>query len=196
MRERLRPLRARAMARRPDGRRRPSLSPRARWIAGWVAAIVIIALVAGFVRLLGGNADGTAILPSDTPSPGIGDPAAIRFGTALDPTTGEVSDQAETDRFVESDAFAYSYRPPEPPPTTVWVEVRRGANGDGEAVQAPAPHGLAADARVIAFEVPAAALFRDFGTGPFQMRIYLVEDESPAAVGTFELIEPAPTTSP
>jgi hypothetical protein len=196
MRERLRPLRARAMARRPDGRRRLSLSPRARWIAGWVAAIVIIALVAGFVRLLGGNADGTAILPGDTPSPGIGDPAAIRFGTALDPGTGEVSDQAETDRFVESDAFAYSYRPPEPPPATVWVEVRRGSEGDGEAVQAPAPHGLAADARVIAFEVPAAALFRDFGTGPFQMRIFLVEDDPPAAVGTFELIQPAPTASP
>jgi hypothetical protein len=196
MRERLRPLRARAMARRPDGRRRLSLSPRARWIAGWVAAIVIIALVAGFVRLLGGNADGTAILPGDTPSPGIGDPAAIRFGTALDPGTGEVSEQAETDRFVESDAFAYSYRPPEPPPATVWVEVRRGSEGDGEAVQAPAPHGLAADARVIAFEVPAAALFRDFGTGPFQMRIFLVEDDPPAAVGTFELIQPAPTASP
>jgi hypothetical protein len=196
MRERLRPLRARAMARRPDGQRRLSLSPRARRIAGWVAAIVIIALVAGFVRLLGGNADGTDVLPSGAASPGTDAAAAIRFGTGLDPATGEVSDEAETDRFVEGDAFAYSYRPPEPPPTTVWVEVRRGSDGEGEAVQPPAPHRLAEDARVIGFEVPAAALFRDFGTGPFQMRIYLVEDDPPAASGTFELIEPAPTASP
>jgi hypothetical protein len=184
------------MARRPDGGGRFSLSPGARWIAGWVAAIVIIGIIAGFVRLLGGNADGTAVLPTESATADPGSPVTIRFGTALDASTGEVATDAETDRFVETDRFAYSYRPPEPPPSIVWVEVRHGADGAGEAVQPPAPHGLAEDARVIAFEVAAEDLFRDFGPGVFQMRIYLVENEPPAALGSFELVTPAPTASP
>lgn len=196
MRQRLRPLRARAMARRPDGSGRLTLSPRVRWIAGWVAAIAIIGGIALFVRLLGGNADGADVLPSASASPTGGQAATIRFGTALDPATGEVAADAETDRFVETDQFAYSYRPPEPPPTTVWVEVVRGAEGEGQTVQAPAPHGLADDALVIGFEVAAAALFADFGAGPFQMRIYLVEGDLPAAVGSFELIAPGASPSP
>lgn len=196
MRQRLRPLRARAMARRPDGSGRLTLSPRARWIAGWVAAIAIIGGIALFVRLLGGNADGAGVVPSASASPTGGAAASIRFGTALDPATGEVAADAVADRFVETDRFAYSYRPAAPPPTTVWVEVVRGAAGDGETVQPPAQHRLADDALVIAFEVDAAALLTDFGTGPFQMRIYLVQGDPPAAVGTFELIGSAPTESP
>lgn len=196
MRQRLRPLRARAMARRPDGSGRLTLSPRASWIAGWVAAIAIIGGIALFVRLLGGNADGAAVVPSASASPTAGVAAPIRFGTALDPATGEVALDAETDRFVQTDGFAYSYRPVEPPPSTVWVEVVRGAEGEGEVVQAPAPHGLAEDARVIGFEVAASALFEDFGTGPFHMRIYLAEGDPPAAAGTFQLIDPAPSPSP
>lgn len=184
------------MARRPDGSGRLTVPPGARRIVGWVAAIVIIGLVALFVGILGGNADGTPVAPTGTSSPTPAATTAIRFGTALDPATGEVAADAQTERFVETDRFAYSYRPAEPPPTTVWVEVRRGADGSGEAVQEPAPHGIADDALVIAFEVPAENLFRDFGTGPYQMRIYLAEDEAPAAVGSFELIGPAATASP
>ena len=196
MRQRLRPLRARAMARRPDGSGRLDLSPRARLVVGWVAALLIIGAVALFVRLLGGNADGAAVVPNPSATPVPGAPATIRFGTALDPATGEVAADTETSRFVETDAFAYSYRPADPPPTTVWVEVRRGADGAGEAVQRPSPHGLADDALVIAFQVEAAGLFTDFGPGPFQMRIYLVEDGPAVAVGSFELLGPAPSASP
>lgn len=196
MRQRLRPLRARAMARPPDGGGRISLPPRGRRIAGWIAALAIIGGIALFVRLLGGNADGALVAPTASPSPSPGAVAEIRFGTALDPATGEVAEEAATNRFVESDAFAYSYRPAQPPPTTVWVEVRRGSDGTGESVQAPAPHTLAEDALVIAFEVPAAGLFGDFGTGPFQMRISLAEGSAPAAVGSFELIATAPSPSP
>jgi len=198
MRQRLRPLRARIMARPPDGERRFSLSPRARWIAGWIVAVALIVGIAVVVNVLGGNADGTAVVPTPTGTAVTGDAssATIRFGTALDPATQEVAVDAETDRFVGTDAFAYSYRPPEPPPTTVWVEVRRNADGSGEAVQAPAPHGLAEDARVIAFEVPASALFDDFGAGPFQMRIYLEEDGAPAATGSFELVGAEASPSP
>jgi hypothetical protein len=181
------------MARRPNGEERFALSPRARRVAGWAAAVAIIAGIAIFVGVLGGNADGTALVP--TPSATAADTLDIRFGTALDPTTQEVADSALTDRFVEGDQFAYSVRPPDPPPTTVWVEVRRNADGSGEAVQEPAPHGLAADARVIAFEVPAERLFADFGTGEFLMLIYLEADAAPAAIGSFELISPAPSPS-
>ncbi|MBW3613542.1 MAG: hypothetical protein KY392_06750, partial [Chloroflexi bacterium] len=125
-----------------------------------------------------------------------GGTGAIRFGTALDPATGEVAADAETHRFVASDRFVYSHRPDDPPPSTVWVEVRRGPEGAGEAVQPPAPHALAEDALVIAFDVPAAALIDDFGIGEFQMRISLAEDDPPTAVGSFELVRAAPSASP
>ncbi|HSK92611.1 MAG TPA: hypothetical protein VLA76_00980 [Candidatus Angelobacter sp.] len=196
MRQRLRPMRPRSMARRPDGERRIELSPRSRLIAGWVAALVIIGSIALAVRLLGGNADGAAVVPTDDATPSPGQAAEVRFGTALDPTTGEVAADAATNRFVESDRFVYSYRPAEPPPPTVWVEVRHGSDGSGEAVQAPALHRLAADALVIAFDVPASALFDDFGPGPFQMRIYLREDAEPAAIGSFELVTAQPSPTP
>ena len=184
------------MARGPDGASRFTMSPRARRIAGWVAALAIIGGIALVVRFLGGNADGTSVVPPASPSPTLGETAGIRFGTALDAETHEVAAGAETDRFVPSDRFAYSFRPATAPPETIWVEVRRGADGAGEAVQEPAPHALAADALVIGFEVPASALFEDFGTGPFQMRIFLEADGAPAAVGTFELVATAPSASP
>lgn len=183
------------MARRPGGEERRPLSPQVRRIAGWVAAVAIIAGIAVAVGLLGGNADGTAVGPTPTQTAG-GAPEEIRFGTALDPATHEVAEDAETDRFVEGDPFVYSFRPDEPPPPTVWVEVRRNADGSGEAVQDPAPHGLADDALVIAFEVPAARLFADFGIGDYEMRIYLAEDEAPVATGSFELVAPGPSPSP
>jgi hypothetical protein len=183
------------MARRPPGQRRPSLSPRSRRLAGWIAAVAIVAGIAIGVGILGGNADGSAVVP--TPDSTVATPAAgIRFGTALDPTTQEVAEGAATSRFVAGDTFAYSFRPAEPPPTEVWVEVRREADGSGEAVQEPALHRLAEDALVIAFAVPAANLFRDFGDGPFQMRIYLDENGEPAATGSFELLTEATAPTP
>ena len=185
------------MARRPDGGSRFTLSPRGRRIAGWIAAVAIVAGIAVFVRFLGGNADGTSILPSPSPSPTLSEAVGvIRFGTALDPVTHEVATDAETDRFVPSDSFAYSFRPATAPPETVWVEVRRGADGAGEAVQEPAAHRLAADALVIGFEVPASALFDDFGTGAFQMRMYLAPEGEPIAAGSFELVAAEPSASP
>jgi hypothetical protein len=195
MRARLRPLRQRAMARRPPGQRRPSLSPRSRRIAGWVAAVAIVGGIAIGVGILGGNADGTGVLP--TPDGTAAPPAAdIRFGTALDPATQEVAEAAATSRFVAGDTFAYSFRPADPPPTEVWVEVRREADGSGEAVQEPVLHRLAEDALVIAFAVPAAHLFRDFGEGAFQMRIYLEQDGEPDATVSFELLTDATAPSP
>ena len=196
VRQRLRSSRARVMARRPDGRGRFGLSPRARRIGGWVAALAIIGTVALVVGVLGGNADGTSVVPSPSPSATMGEAVTIRFGTALDPETHEVAVGAETDRFAPTDRFAYSYRPVDPPPETVWIEVRREADGSGETVQEPAPHRLAADALVIGFEVSAQNLLDDFGAGPFQMRIYLEPDSAPAATGSFEIVTTLPSASP
>ncbi len=185
------------MARRPDGGSRFALSPRGRRIAGWVAALVIVGVIALTVRFLGGNADGTSVVSSPTPTSTLGEAAAtIRFGTALDPETHEVAAGAETDRFVATDTFAYSFRPATAPPETVWVEVRRGADGAGDPVQEATAHRLATDALVIGFEVPAAALFEDFGTGAFQMRISLTPDAASVASGGFELVETAPSSDP
>ena len=49
------------MARRPDGDDRFSLSPRARRIAGWLAALLLVLGIAAVVRFLGGNGDGTPL---------------------------------------------------------------------------------------------------------------------------------------
>src|SRR5680860_290311 len=109
MRQRLRPFRARAMARRPGSEGGFDLSPRARRIGGWVAAALLLGAFALAFRLLGGNGDGTVV--SASPSGTVAGLASIRFGTALDPVSGEVAAEAETNRFTSGDPFAYSVEP-------------------------------------------------------------------------------------
>jgi hypothetical protein len=193
MRERFRrPFRPRKMARRHGDEERFSLSPRARRIGGWLAALLIILAVAMGVRIFG-SADGAAG-PPDPSATDAADPSrAIVFGTAIDWATGEVSEASRTARFADGDTFAYSVPPAGPPPETVYVEVRRGQGG--EVVQAPAAQPLPEGAAVIAFSVPAANLLRDFGEGTFEMRIYLEPQGAPFAVGSFELIQPVPSAS-
>ena len=95
MRQRFRSFRGRSMARRRGEDGRLQLTPeQLRWI-GWIAAVVLIAGIALVVRVLGGNGDGTAVDPESTPSASAG-PAAIAFGTALDPATGMVAADAAT----------------------------------------------------------------------------------------------------
>src|SRR5918999_491829 len=100
MRRRLQPLRDRAMARRSGGEEGYSISPRARWIGGWVVAVLLIIGIAVVVGVLGGNGDGDAILPDGSASaaPGL---SAIEFGTALDEATGRVAEDSRTTRFAE-----------------------------------------------------------------------------------------------
>ena len=127
MRQRLRPFRDRAMARRPGDDDSLPLSPRARRIGGWIAAALLIGGIALAFRILGGNGDGTVVDPS--PSGSTASAAqSITFGTALDPATGEVAADARTERFAEGDTFVYSVAPSgDACPTRVYVEVR--ANG-------------------------------------------------------------------
>jgi hypothetical protein len=132
MRQRLRLSGSRSMARRRVQDRRLELSPRARRIGGWLAAIVIVLGIAGAVRLFGGNADGDAVLATPSPAPSTV-LYAINFGTEL----GDdrlVPPEAETNRFVPDDLFAYSVADA-PAATSVYVGVRRITGGPAEIVQ-------------------------------------------------------------
>ncbi|MGH2428965.1 MAG: hypothetical protein ACRDGV_08800 [Candidatus Limnocylindria bacterium] len=198
MRQRFGSLRARSMARRTGDDGRLQLSPRTRVIAGWVAVVAVLGVVAVVVGLLGGDADGPVIDPRTSPSAGVGDEALpIAFGTALDAASGAVATDAVTDRFAAGDTFAYSFTPDPPSDAAqIYVEVERVGDGPSETVQAPVEaQGVAPGAEVIAFQVPADALLAAFGTGEFAMRIYFEPDGELVAEGEFLLIGPAPTAS-
>ncbi len=194
MRQRLRPLRARAMARRPGAEGRFDLSPRARRIAGWVAAALIIGVFALAFRLLGGNGDGTVV--NRSPDTSAGPAPSIRFGTALDPATGEIDANAETPRFAAGDTFAYSVTPSGSVPSAVYVEVRRVGGGPIETVQEPVDAQILRDPRAIAFDVPADRLIDVFGPGRYEMLIYAEPAGEPLAGGQFELIGVAESATP
>lgn len=177
-----------------------SLSPRARNIGGWLAALLLIAAVAVAVRILGGNADGASVLPSSSADASLSASGSgaveVAFGTAIDPVTGQVAAGTERHAFTAADAFAYSARPAEPPPSTIYVEVRRTAGGPVETVQLPSPQSLPDGAEVIAFVVPAANLLAEFGTGEFRMIITATPDGPSIAEGSFSLTEAAASASP
>lgn len=183
------------MARRP-GERQLHLSPGARRIAGWVAAIALVAGIALGVRIVGGSGDGSPAAPG-SPSAPAADVRPITFGTALDPETGLVATPARTSRFEEADAFVYSVADVSPPPT-VYVEVERVDGGPADIVQEPSMQTLAPDSLAIAFSVPAAVLLDAFGPGEYRMRIYLAGEAVPVAQGVFVLVgsvarSPAPS---
>jgi len=176
------------MARRPGEDRRLALSPRARLIGGWLVALLLVLGIAGAVRLLGGNGDGSALLASPSPTGG-GPLHPIAFGTALDATRLVPAD-ALTNRFVREDTFAYAV-PDAEPASVIYVEVRRVANGSAEVVQEPVdPQEIPGAPANIGFSVPAANLLDAFGPGSFEMRIYLDPASRAIAEGAFELVEP------
>lgn len=184
------------MARAPGDDDAFPLSPRARRIAGWVAAALLIVGIAIGVRLFGGNDDGTAAesSPPASTTPGA---ATITFGTALDAATGEVASDARTDRFAEGDDFVYSVPPTASVPPAIFVEVLR-TEGDVAVLQEPVDAQRLPNPEVIAFSVPTAALLADFGPGRFRMVIYADPAGGPIAEGIFELVGPpaSPVVSP
>ena len=191
MRQRLRPLRARFMARRQGLDGRFSLSPRERRILGWVVALVLVLGIALVVRLVGGDADGAPAAADGSASPSAGAAAGIAFGTAIDPATGEVAVDARTNRFGSPDPFAYSVRPTASVPTTIYVEVERTGGGTPEIVQGPDSdweQTVADGSATIAFTVPAANLLTVFGPGEYRMRIFVDPDAAPIAEGGFVLV--------
>jgi len=181
------------MARRPDGDDPFTLSPRARWIGGWIAAALLIGGIALAFRLLGGNGDGTVVAPSPSSSAALA-ATTIAFGTALDPATGEVAADTRSDRFADGDSFVYSVPASGTEPTAVFVEVRRTAGGVVETAQEPLDAQALPNPPVIAFTVPAADLLAVFGPGEYLMLVYADPAGDPIAEGRFELV--GPTVSP
>lgn len=195
MRERLRPFRRRSMARRPGEEGGFRLSLRDRRVVGWIAAVAVVIGIAVVVGLLGGNGDGAPVAPATSASPSSATGQQITFGTALDPTSGEVAADARTARFAAGDTFAYSIAPQGPVPGTVYVEVERIGGGPAEVVQPAAEQGVSAASPAVAFAVPADNLLRDFGPGEYRMRIHADPDDAPLGEGTFELVGTDPSAS-
>lgn len=195
MRQRINRWRPRSMARRPDGDDRLSLSPRARRIAGWLAALVIVLGIAAVVRFLGGNGDGTPVGagPSGSASAGADVAAPITFGTSIDPATGQVADESRLAIFGAGETFAYSVAPGEALADPVYVEVRRTGGGQVGVAQEAAEGQNLPDPRAIAFTVPVDVLLQAFGPGEYLMLIYAQAGgtDDPLAEGTFELIATA-----
>ncbi|HET8776171.1 MAG TPA: hypothetical protein VFN76_00790 [Candidatus Limnocylindria bacterium] len=195
MRQRINRWRPRSMARRPDGDDRFSLSPRARRIAGWLAALLLVLGIAAVVRFLGGNGDGTPVgaAPSGSASP-ASDAAAITFGTAIDPATGQVAEAARAESFTAGETFAYSVEPGAALADPVYVEVRRTGGGPVGVVQEAVDDQDLPDPRAIAFTVPVDNLLDVFGSGEYLMLIYAEAGGTgdPLAEGTFELVSAAP----
>ena len=179
--------------RRPQSQARPMAGerwrgpgPRARTWLGWAAAAAGVVMVAFLV----GRAGSEAGLPSPTPSPSAAGPLPIRFGTALDPATGEAINL--TDRFRATERIAYSFLLPEAPGVaTIMVEIVR-LDDDGETVvQEPSSQGVAPTSRLIGFTftVPTSELLTAWGPGGYLMRIYLPGTSDPVAAGGFTLVE-------
>ena len=175
------------MARGPADEDPRALSPRARRIGGWVAAVLLIIGIAAVVRFLGGNGDGTAVEPSPSGTSATS-AQPITFGTALDTASGEVAEDARRDRFADGDTFVYSVPPAATVPPAVYVEVLTADAESAEPLQAPVDAQALPNPEVIAFSVPAADILAVFGAGQYLMRIYADPADDPIAEGTFELI--------
>ena len=186
------------MARRPGGEGRFTLTRREKLIAGWLAAIAVIVVIAIALQVLGGDGTGSPVVPSSSASTATDDFAVITFGTALDEATGEVPASATVDRFADGDTFAYSVPPPGALPAVVYVEVERVGGGAVGIVQDAATEGdqdVPPGRATIAFTVPAARLLEVFGPGEYVMRMHLDPADEPIAEGRFVLVG-APTESP
>lgn len=188
MRQRLTTWRQRAMARPrgDDGTLR--LSPRARQIAGWLVALLLVIGVAIVVRLVGGGGEGApgAGAPSASAAGGAG--AQIEFGTSIDESTGEVAADARSDRFAAGDTFAYSVPLADDVPDPVYVAVERLGGGPAGVVQEPVDPQPLPDPRAIAFTVPTDDLLAVFGPGEYVMRIHVDPAAEPIAEGQFVLV--------
>lgn len=188
MRRRLGLLRPRSMARRVGGNPpRIDLSPRARVVAGWLAALVLVIGVAFVVGRLGDQAGGSTTTAEATGS-GAGSPLPITFGRVLG-AGGQVDPASHTERFTAGDTFAYSIDAEPPPNRQVYVEVMRLAGGSGEPVQTPAPQPVPEERTAVGFQVPAQVLLDAFGPGEYLMRIYARLAGTAIAEGRFTLVE-------
>ena len=175
------------MARRPGDTGLDAFSPRALRYAGWLVAALFIIGIAVVVGVLGDQGDEGEV-GGASPSGSGALAGTIDFGTALDETTGQVAEDARTDRFAAGSTFVYSVPPTGTIPDAVYVEVIRTSTPEQETAQAPTDAQSLPNPQVIAFTVPADDLLAVFGPGDYVMRIYADPESEPIAEGTFHLI--------
>jgi hypothetical protein len=179
------------MARRPTDRGRFRLSPRARQLAGWVAALLLVLGIAGAVRLFGESGDEGVVVASPSGTDG-GATLAIVFGTELS-AERVVPVGVRTTSFERGDLFAYAVDGGQPA-GAAYVEVERTDGGPLETVQEPIEAQPIPDApALIGFTVDSAVLLDAWGPGAYLMRIYLEPGGEPIAEGRFILAEAPPS---
>jgi hypothetical protein len=187
MRERFPWRRARSMARRPGEGGSLALSPRARLIAGWVAALLLVVGIALAVRLLGESGDEGAAVPTPSTDAAL-TILPIVFGTELSEER-VIPVAARTTSFGPETTFAYAVDGGEPA-AAVYVEVERTDGGPLETVQEPVDaQPITGGPALIGFTVPTVDLLTAWGPGAYVMRIYLEPDGQPIAEGAFVLVE-------
>jgi hypothetical protein len=170
-----------ATARRRRDRARATLPT----VLGWTVAAATLLVLAFVVGRPGTEQSVLSSTPSATPGA-----IAIAFGTSLDPETNAATGQ--TARFRPGDPFAYSVTLPRAPGTdTILVEVTRVDGAERTVVQEPSVQHILPEPKTFAFQVRTDDLIAAWGTGAFEMRIFLEADpRRPIAAGTFELLAP------
>lgn len=152
-------------------------------LAGWIAAGAVLVGLALVVGRPPSESQVEANRSSPTPIP----PHPIVFGTHLDPSTNLAL--GVTDRFRSGDRFAYSVTLDDSPGIdTILVQVLRQESGAEVEVQPPSEQKILPEPRTFAFEVTADRLLAAWGTGSYEMRIYLAAGSPPAAEGRFTLL--------
>jgi hypothetical protein len=194
-------VRRRSQARRHESlsveavRRRRRARATLPTLLGWTVAASALVVLAFVVGRPGTEQGLLSATPSPTPPP-----AAIVYGTALDPASNEAINR--TARFRPGDPFAYSVTLAQPPGTdTILVEVARLDGSDRTVVQEPSVQHILPEPKTFAFRVLTDDLITAWGSGTFEMRIFLGEGTSqPIATGTFELLaaplDPSPGETP
>jgi hypothetical protein len=151
---------------------------------GWLVAGGLLVALAFVV---GGPAAEQGLLGSrSSPTSTASAAAAIRFGLALDADTRRAIRPVRAYRAGQT--FAYSVTLTEPPlSSTIFVEVER-LSGRPRVVQERSIQHITAGRRTVAFTVPTDDLLGAWGSGRFEMRIYLGQQGAPIAIGRFRLV--------
>jgi hypothetical protein len=160
------------------------VTPRARTVLSWTAAILLLGALAFVV----GRPSTESGILTGTPSPTDPPPLPIMFGLSLDPATNVAAEQ--TTRFRAGDQFAYSVSlAAAPGRDRILVEVARVVAGVRTVVQEPSVQKILPEAPTFAFEVRTDDLLAAWGPGDYQMRIFWEAAAPPFAAGAFTLID-------
>lgn len=167
----------------PRGVGRHALPPNRPWL-GWIGAALGIGAIVFVIGRAGLDSD----VPLGSTAASPAGPLEIRFGSALDANSGEVSEPLT--QFRAGDTVAWSVRlSGEIGTDTILVEVVRFDGDAPTTVQEPTGRGVDPHAHLIAFSGAAGDMLAAWGPGEFEMRLYREAGAAPLAAGRFTLAE-------